>query len=159
MKMNYKPFLFVLAIVAAAFAWSAWGNGASMVAERDPMAVGQLYRYNWTNLAGDTLTDTEADTLYLPVNLLSNWTYNYSIVKTELTGTLAVDLALQESARATGTTDWITIASTSAAQDTLEAPATLQGANVYGVRHRLILTGSGTQTALYNIQAVLKKTN
>lgn len=171
-ELNYKHFsLFmaglVLVLLFSAFAGkdanvsdltrTNWNEDGAYAAE--PNAVGTIYRYNWTNLAGDTLTDTEADTLTLPVNLLSNWQYNYSIVKTELTGTLDVDVALQESARTTGTTDWITIASTTAAQDTLEAPCALQGTAVYGVRHRLILTGSGTQTALYNIQAVLKKTN
>lgn len=103
----------------------------------------------------DTITNTEADTINLGVNLLSNYAYNYIISRTQLSGTANTTVKLQESNELTGSV-WYDVATASGTGATV---GIIQGANTYGVRHRILITGTGTQNLSYKLTARLKKTN
>lgn len=111
----------------------------------------------------DTITNTEADTIlvgpsasaYYTFN--SNFAYNYVLARTSLSGTANTTMVLQESNVSTaGTATWYTVATASGTGATV---TTISAANLYGRRHRLILTGTGTQSTSYGITATLKKVN
>lgn len=112
-----------------------------------------VVRYTFT---ADTITDAENDTLAFPFNVFSSYSSLYQLVRTNLSGTTNVSVTLQQSALTSGNTDWVTVATTSGTGATAEA-LTLNP--TYGVRYRLIVDGSGTQSTRYVITAVLKKTN
>lgn len=146
MKFRNILYAFIAFIgVMIAGAWGASEYGAGTPAT--------LYQYAWT---ADTITNTENDTLALPVNLLSDYQYNYTLVKTNLSGTTALKLYLQESNLTSGTTDWITVDSSVTTTTTL---GRIKNTDTYGVRHRLIVDGSGTQSSKYWLYAKLKKQN
>lgn len=137
--------LLVLSLVAMAF-----GPSEGVKYNGSDYAVSEYYTYA---PAQDTITNTEADTLALPVNFLSNWTYGYSIVLGNLSGTTNVAAVLQHSHMLSGNTDWKTLASFTGTSGILQ----IEGTDVTGIRHRLILTGSGTQSSTYDIDAIFKK--
>lgn len=145
MKQNtliLLPLLLLLVIVAAAFAPTAPSASEEAPSE-----------YYYYGPSQDTITNTEADTLALPVNFLSNWTYGYSVVLGNLSGTTNVAVVLQQSHTMSGTADWKTLATFTGTSGILH----LDGTDVTAVRHRLILTGSGTQSSTYDIDAIYKK--
>lgn len=108
------------------------------------------YRYT----VSDTITDAEADTIELPVLMLSPWSYNWTIQTTQLSGTQALAVALQESSSINGT-DWFPVdsKSTTGAAD-LDR---ITGQLIYGQRQRIIITGTGTQSTKYSIYFIAKK--
>lgn len=126
--------------------------------------------FNPTVVTLDTITNTEADTMYIVLTgsasvysvanatvFNSNFIYNYVINRTSLSGTANTTLVLQESnVKTGGTGTWYTVAT---ASGTGATTTTISAANLYGRRHRLILTGTGTQSTSYGITATLKKTN
>lgn len=116
----------------------------------EPMAS-SIVRYTFT---ADTITDAENDTLSLPYNLFSSFTSLYQLTRTNLSGTTNVAVTLQQSALTSGDTDWVTVGTTSGTGATIEA-LTLNP--TYGIRYRLIVDGTGTQSTRYTVQAVLKK--
>ena len=96
--------------------------------------------YSRTLVTLDTITNTEADT-----------------ARTSLSGTANTTMVLQESNVSTGgAATWYTVATASGTGATV---TTISAANLYGRRHRLILTGTGTQSTSYGITATLKKVN
>lgn len=108
--------------------------------------------YSYT--ISDTITDSEADTILLPALMVSPWSYNWTVVTTQLSGTQAITAAVQESASKTGT-DWFPVSSVS-----MSGSADIDrivGALIYGYRQRLIITGTGTQSTTYTIRFVAKK--
>ena len=115
--------------------------------------VGDYYAKAMVTL--DTITNTESDTINLGVNLLSNYAYNYIISRTQLSGTANTTVKLQESNELTGSV-WYDVATASGTGATV---GIIQGANTYGVRHRILITGTGTQSLSYKLTARLKKTN
>lgn len=136
----------MLLAFAAILLYSFGGDKNSMYA---PPST--YYRYAFT---ADTITNTEIDTLTLPEKIYSSYTFCYSVVRTNLSGTTNVKVFLDESNLTTGNTDWITIdstASTGATPDRIKVPI------VYGVRHRLRVVGAGTQSSIFAIQATGKK--
>lgn len=137
------PALLTLAVIGMAFAPSEKADG-------EYYASSQYYAYTPDQ---DTITNTESDTLLLPVNFLSSWTYSYSVVLANLSGTTNVAVALQRSNSLSSDTDWKTAATFTGTSGILQEVAT----DVPGVRHRLILTGSGTQSSTYNIYGIYKK--
>lgn len=117
-----------------------------------------IYPTGATAYISDTITDSENDTLYLGSNLISNWTYNWHINTTQLTGTQSIIAIVQEtnnaSASQTTPTDWLEVA-----RDTFAAneDRRIVGATIYGIKQRLILDGSGTQSATYSVKFAAKK--
>ena len=111
----------------------------------------------------DTITNTEADTIlvgpsastYYTFN--SNFAYIYVLARTSLSGTANTTMVLQESNVSTGgAATWYTVSTASGTGATVTS---VPAANFYGRRHRLILTGTGTQSTSYGITATLKKVN
>lgn len=137
----FTGLLALLAIVGMSFGPSA------PAAQYD--APSEYYTYAPSQ---DTITNTEADTLTLPVALLSTWSASYSVNLTQLSGTANVAVVLQKSNTANGT-DWKTL-------DTFTGTSGLlheEYSELLGRRYRLILTGTGTQSTTYDIDAILKK--
>lgn len=100
------------------------------------------------NAANDTLTATGAmGTMY------SDFEYNYSIIRTSISGTAALTLKIEQTNYTTGNTFWTTLASGAA---TTATPETLAG-DCTAVRLRFIVDGAGTQSTSYRLRLVLKK--
>lgn len=111
-----------------------------------------IYQYVFTS---DTITNTEADTLLIPTTLISRWGYNWTISTTQLSGTQNLSCQLQESNTRTGT-DWIAVGSPVTTSGSTDLDRAV-GEFVYGVRQRLIITGSGTQSTRYTVTTTFKK--
>jgi len=130
----------------------------------DAPAPSPNYRYVFTS---DTITNTEADTLVVPGRLLSDWSYNHAFKMTELSGTLDVTIKLQESNDYSGDT-WYDVEDTGSfttdggiarlyGQEVLGSNTAVKEHRVRGVRQRIIITGTGTQSSVYSGTAVYKK--
>ena len=111
----------------------------------------------------DTITNAEADTIlvgpsastYYTFN--SNFAYIYVLARTSLSGTANTTMVLQESNVTTGgAATWYTVSTASGTGATVTS---VSASNLFGRRHRLILTGTGTQSTSYGITATLKKVN
>ena len=111
-----------------------------------------FWSYTFTT---DTITDTEADTLLLPADFVSPWSYTYSIVLDSLSGADTLSFVVQESASKSGNSDWVTV-STGAGSE-LTSPLRLTTALMYGRRARIIILGSGTQSTTYSVVFLAKK--
>ena len=111
-----------------------------------------FWSYTFTT---DTITNTEADTLLLPADFVSPWSYTYSIVLDSLSGADTLSFVVQESASKSGNSDWVTV-STGAGSE-LTSPLRLTTALMYGRRARIIIQGSGTQSTTYSIVFLAKK--
>lgn len=129
------------------------------------MALGlsaQSY-YSRTLVSVDTITNTEADTILVGPSSTSYYTFNsnfayiYVLARTSLSGTANTTMVLQESNVSTGgASTWYTVSTASGTGATVTS---VSASNLYGRRHRLILTGTGTQSTSYGITATLKKVN
>lgn len=117
-----------------------------------------IYPAGATSYVSDTITDAENDTLYLGANLISRWSYNWHINTTQLSGTENIIAIVQETNNASASqstpTDWIEVA-----RDTFTAneDGRITGETVYGIKQRLILDGSGTQSTTYSVKFAGKK--
>lgn len=116
-----------------------------------PNAAPQFFTKKWSL---DTIANAANDTLALGSNILSNYEWSYHITRTSISGTANIAVTVQASGLTTGNDDWVTVATTSATTATNEI---LSGVSFYGVRHRLIVDGTGTQSTSYKITGVLKK--
>jgi len=103
--------------------------------------------------ASDTITDTEADTIVINNNLFSFWKYNHTVKGVEESGTIDLTLTIQESNTTSGD-EWYTVKTDSVDAD---GEITAVTGDIYGVRQRLIITGTGTQSAVYTHRLTLKK--
>jgi len=103
--------------------------------------------------ASDTITDTEADTIVINNNLFSFWKYNHTVKGVEESGTIDLTLTVQESNTTSGD-EWYTVKTDSVDAD---GEITAVTGDIYGVRQRLIITGTGTQSAVYTHRLTLKK--
>jgi hypothetical protein len=110
-----------------------------------------FYAYTFTP---DTITNTESDTLLLPADFISPWSYAYHAVMDSLSGTDTLSFVIQESVLRSGNTDWITVA-TGAGSGSFRTRIT--GALMYGRRQRIIVNGAGTQSTRYSITFLAKK--
>lgn len=145
--MKHKFLIAAFAFFGALVLFSAFDNG--------DFAPGSYYSKAVTQ---DTLTDAEKDTIAVPANILSLYTYDIQPVVTQLSGTAAVKVYLDQSAKASGNTDWFCI--DSSASLTNAAPrGILDGTDLLGYRYRLRFSGSGTQSTVYNCSYLLKKKN
>ena len=133
--------------------------------EDDYAVVGGNVQYNFRL---DTITNTEKDMIPLgkpnvnnivanPVNFMSLYTYDISIVRASLSGTHNVKVYLDKSNTSSGTsTDWFTIDSTST---TTATTAMLRSTDATGAKYRLRINGTGTQSSTYQIWTLWKKKN
>ena len=125
--------------------------------------------YSRSSVTLDTITNTEADTVYVVTTSASplvagnaaifnsDFIYNYVLNRTSLSGTANTTMVLQESnVSSGGTSTWYTVSTASGTGATV---TNVTGLHIYGRRHRLILTGTGTQSTSYGITATLKKIN
>lgn len=160
-----KYFLFAL-IAAGLLSMASCGTSGEGAAYSSSYSA-PIYEATWTNgsegtSGTDTLTNTESDTLTVTPLLLSNWRYNYVLTATQQSGTKSVITILQENSERTSGT-WYEVE-----RDTATGASTtvlrLHGASnpdgigwAKGVRHRVILTGTGTQATTYTLRAILKK--
>jgi len=101
----------------------------------------------------DTITDTEADTIVINNNLFSFWKYNHTVKGVQESGTIDLTLTVQESNTTSGD-EWYTVKTDSVDAD---GEITAVTGDIYGVRQRLIITGTGTQSAVYTHRLTLKK--
>lgn len=158
-KFIYSALIaFVLLAVAAPIFMSSTDN--ETLTERLVGSAANYYMYpsTATGFTTDTITDAENDTLYLGSNLISRWSYNWHINTTQLSGTESIIAIVQETNNASSSqstpTDWIEVD-----RDTLTANEDLRitGDIIYGIKQRLILDGSGTQSTRYLVKFVAKK--
>ncbi len=136
---------------------------AALITEQDDNGTlnyappGTYYEYTWTK---DTISNANNDTLYLPARLsplLSDFQVCYSIIRTSISGTANIAVKVEESAYSSGTvTDWVSKATTAATTATAEH---LVLSHVPGMRQRIVIDGTGTQSTSYVVRGVLKKLN
>jgi hypothetical protein len=154
--MKYALFIiaFLLSALATTSLMSFKGSEAPEAAEFNASA-GVIHTYAWPL---DTLANATKDTLTFPGSwlLLSNFATSYHVTRTNISGTTNVKVYVQASGLRTGATDWATIDSTSSTGATT---AVIMLPNTYGQRHRIIVSGSGTQSTSYTVSSVLKRTN
>lgn len=125
----------------------------SFESEKQAFAPTTPYRYTWT---ADTITNTEIDTVSVPATFLSNYQFQIQAVRTSLSGTHNVKLYLDESNLTSGVTDWRVIDSTSTTTATIGA---IRQAVSYGLRYRVRVKGTGTQSSRYAMNIVAKPLN
>lgn len=109
----------------------------------------EIYRYE----TSDTITNTGADTILLTPNLFSFFKSNHTLYADTVSGTLNIAFVVQESPSLTGD-EWYNADSTSL---TTVKGTVSQTSDVYGLRRRIILTGTGTQVSTYTLRSIFKK--
>lgn len=148
--------LLLLALVVIGF--SAFKATSASVpggeAGMDAMAGGVSY---YAETETDTITNAEIDTIAIGGQFQSFWNYNYSVHGDQLSGTIALNVILQETNDPSGTLHWYEVQRDTVNAD--EEVVRLSSGSVEGVRQRLIIDGDGTQSAKYYVRAVFKKTN
>jgi len=102
----------------------------------------------------DTITNAANDTILLPVTLYSAFEGVFQVVRTSISGTANIALKVEQSNIASGNTDWVSVATGSGTGATTEA---LQLTSMNGLRYRLILDGTGTQSTSYRAHITLKR--
>lgn len=143
-----KPIQWTLvAILAVIVALSAFAPG-----DTDPWKDAK-FNYYWSP-TDDTITDTENDTLTNTDILSGFYYYNYTINTTELADTVLVTVYVEECTQETGS-QWYR-ADTMTSQ-TNQGLTRLSGGPIYGMRHRLVVDGTGAnQDFKYDINATYK---
>ena len=109
----------------------------------------EIYRY----VSTDTITNTESDTILLTPSLFSFFKANHTVYADQLTGTVDLDVTVQESNNVDGG-EWYTVQTDSIATDLGTVSLT---SDVYGIKRRIIITGVGTQSSTYVLRSVFKK--
>ncbi len=102
----------------------------------------------------DTITNAANDTILLPVALYSAFEGVFQVVRTSISGTPNVAIKVEQSNIASGNTDWVSVATGSGTGATTEA---LQLTSMNGLRYRLILDGTGTQSTSYRAHITIKR--
>lgn len=157
MKYQIKVFLFLGAIALVLFTVPMLMSNSSSSSVTSSSNY-YLYPTSTTGYTSVTITNAANDTTLLGANLLSRWSYCWHINSTQTSGTESVIAILQETNNASSSqstpTDWIEVD-----RDTLTANEDLRmtGDIVYGVKQRLILDGSGTQSTAITLKFVGKK--
>lgn len=122
-----------------------------------------FYEYTWTK---DTITNAANDTLTIPstqaiAQMYSDFEYSYTITRTQLSGTTALALKIEQNDYPIGSTNaaasgaWVTLASGAATTATAEKLA----GDCTTMRLRYIVDGSGTQSSSYTLRVIFKKKN
>lgn len=107
--------------------------------------------------AKDTITNAANDTLELPGILASPYQYGYQVRITDISGTRNVKFYLEAVSHAKSTR-WMKVDSMVTSGSTIN-DYHMKAANTYGIKHRVIVDGTGTQSTAYQLDALLKKTN
>ena len=102
----------------------------------------------------DTITDTEVDTLAIPGTLASAWVATYGITGDELSGTIDFAYVVEENLNTSGGT-WQSVDTDVSTTDGEEI--ILTDAAVAGLKQRIRITGTGTQSSVYSVRIVYKK--
>jgi hypothetical protein len=149
--------IFCLALVASLFLFNAETKPGEILTAELQNRTATTYIYpSASGVFADTITNTEADTILIPVSFASPFTYSWYFQGTSLSGTMNIACVVQESNQTSpSATDWVTLASTTV---NAGAPIGRQVASmVYGARQRVIITGTGTQSTRYRFNARYKK--
>jgi len=117
-----------------------------------PTPAGSAYRYPLT----DTITNAEIDTITLPVNFISLYTGLFTAQRINLSGTTNVSMFLDESNFTSGTNNWYTLNTVVGTGATV---AIATESELRGLRYRIRLVGSGTQSTRYVLNVTAKKKN
>lgn len=108
----------------------------------------------WTH---DTLTTTENDTLTLGYTLASPYQYSYQLKVAKISGTPSLKVVL-DNRNSLSNSDWVGVDSISiSGADSTRTYFLINGANTWGLQHRLRLVGT-TGVNQYDITGLLKKT-
>jgi len=138
-------------------------SAALMFADSKALLAPAPVDYYLREVTADTITNTESDTMTFPVQFLGAWLPVFKFETTQLSGTQNLSVVFQESHKTSGNTDWFAVGSavtTSGATDSdifRYASATTPVAS--GVRFRIIITGTGTQSTRYAGRLVAKRLN
>ena len=138
-------------------------SAALMFADSKALLAPAPVDYYLREITADTITTTESDTINFPVSFLGPWLPVFKFETTQLSGTQNLSVVFQESHKTSGNTDWFAVGSavtTSGATDSdifRYASATTPVAS--GVRFRIIITGTGTQSTRYTGRLVAKRLN
>ena len=133
----------------------------ALVAAKDSFAPAPV-DYYLKEITADTITNTESDTLTFNVQFLGPWLPVFKMETTQLSGTQNLSFVFQESHKTTGN-EWFAVGSavtTSGSTDSdifRYASATTPVGS--GVRFRVIVTGTGTQSTRYTGRLVAKRLN
>lgn len=103
-----------------------------------------------------SIVNAENDTITIPETLASAYQYSYQIRVTPVSGTKDIEARLEQIG-AIGSTRWMPVDSVTFSGTGI-INLVLKNANTWGVKHRLILDGTGTQSQTYNVDATLKMT-
>lgn len=157
--MKNKLLFALIGLIAAVSVFSAFDRPeATTTAENQHVVfdAGTVKPYYHKEYSLDTLTNAANDTLTLPVTLLSPFEGVFQIVRTSISGTANVALKVEQSNTLTGNTDWVSVSTGSGTGATTEA---LQLTSMNGLRYRVILDGTGTQSTSYRCHVTLKRKN
>ena len=144
MRAIKNPMLWLFAIVGLSVGLMSF--------DRQELAAQGLYK-TWS---GGAISNAENDTLSFPYVMESPYQYAFQFRFATSAGTRAGKIYLEQ-VLANSATNWMKVDSTS-----LSAGVTdylLRSANSYGLKYRVIVDGSGTQTTTYTGYGLLKKTN
>ncbi len=152
---NYL-FLFVFACTAAMIFIAAKGDEKPM--SYSAPAVSNTYRYE---LTAGSITNAENDTIAVPAQFLDAWIPSIWLETTRASGTMAINLILQENSKLTGTSNWVsvdTVAIGNAATGLARLDYPFAPYHMRGLRARVIIDGSGTQSVTYTGRFIAKRT-
>ena len=142
-------FLAILGIAATTATTTRYNNSGN-----------RTYKYS---ASLDTLTNTANDTINIDELLTSQWTYNWQINCTNISGTTNIIAILQES---NNNSNWYEVErDTAATTEILRLHGSELNADpdnnvlgyVKGLYQRLILDGGGTHSTSYTVDCVMKK--
>lgn len=129
----------IFAMLAIAFAFTTTQTGQT---------------YYASQYTAKTITNAGKDTTTIGTTFLSDFQYDIVCVKANTSGTTNIKMYLDESNLASGNTDWVTIDSSVTSTTTT---ARIKGDHIYGYRHRIRLSGTGTQVSTATLSVRYKK--
>lgn len=151
---KYLAGLAGLVLIAAALMFAETTRNSELY--NTPPAASNTYRYEFT---ADTITNAENDTITMNVQFLDQWVPTVFLETTQLSGTQAINLIIQESSTLTGTTNWISVdtVALSGSSDLDKLVYPIAPYHLRGLRMRVIIDGSGTQSTRYTGRVIAKR--
>ena len=120
-----------------------------------PIVNSSVLKTHLNTFASQTLTDANTINFVLPYKLESLYDVSYIIKVTKASGTVAGTIYLQEAGDFAGT-DYVTALSTTLSDASANY---LLNNTAKGVRSRISIVGTGTQSATVTVYAIIKPTN